>query len=147
MTTAGKPSLEDLPIGVPYGRQVELHGTYKVCPRCGELVALVHRKDFESWDTTPYAQHWAEAHPEYFEPKVEATLVVTDGELVCSICGTATDNVWEDNVSWKYAVDIWGDGTIRLLHVDSYGEDAGPPHSLECEHHPVLVHDDTVDYC
>lgn len=50
-------------IGIPYARQV-IKGkrVFAVCPVCHEHIALLTRKDEDSFSTRPYADHYQEKH-------------------------------------------------------------------------------------
>lgn len=48
---------------IPYAIEVMKSGVVStVCPCCSEHIPLVTRKDFESFSTQPYADHWTAEH-------------------------------------------------------------------------------------
>jgi hypothetical protein len=53
--------------GIPYAQQQRDPNTqswFMSCPICGTRIALVARKDFESFTAQEYSAHFAKEHPD-----------------------------------------------------------------------------------
>ena len=50
---------------VPFAKTIIVgRKAHKVCPTCGEHVALKEKKDFESYSGKEYVEHFKAKHPE-----------------------------------------------------------------------------------
>lgn len=53
-------------VGIPYAMQetdsASPSGFVKVCPKCGDRIPVIERKDFESFTGREYAEHYQTEH-------------------------------------------------------------------------------------